>query len=162
MSITEKAGDYVGLRSPFPRQLEAGHCSPTAQRWVVRTMTQNFIFPQFITLSCLHSHSVTFPLVYHESFMHHWGDRRGQGNVLVLAEITLAVIAPENLAKLDSPLGVSRGGSAPFCWRSRNQEVPCESLVVKRSLTFLLQRKYPRGAGAGSLPAKETGLLKVS
>ena len=26
-------------------------------------------------------------------------------------------------------LGVSRGGSAPFCWRSRNQEVPCESLV---------------------------------
>ena len=40
-----------------------------------------------------------------------------------------AVIAPENLDKLDSPLGVSRGGSAPFCWRSRNQEVPCESLV---------------------------------
>ena len=25
--------------------------------------------------------------------------------------------------------GVSRGGSAPFCWRSRNQQVPCESLV---------------------------------
>ena len=76
-----------------------------------------------------HSHSVTLPLVYHRSFEHHWGDRRGQGNVLVSAEITLAVIAPENLAKLDSPLGVSRGGSAPFCWRSRNQEVPCESLV---------------------------------
>ena len=57
--------------------------------------------------------------------------------------------------------GVSRGGSAPFCWRSRNQQVPCESLVVKRSLTFLLQRKYPRGAGAGSLPVKETGLLKL-
>gem|GEM_PF-6937473 len=61
--------------------------------------------------------------------MIHRGDRREQGNVLVSAEITLAVIAPENLAKLDSPLGVSRGGSAPFCWRSRNQEVPCESLV---------------------------------
>ena len=87
----------------------------------------------------------------------------------------LAVIALENLDKLDSPLGESRGGRAMFsfqqkialavialenldkldsplgtCWRSRNQEVPCESLVVKRSLTFLLQRKYPRGAGAGS------------
>ena len=106
--------------------------------------------------------AVTLPLIYHKSFMIHRGDRREQGNVLVSAEITLAVIAPENLAKLDSPLGVSRGGSAPFCWRSRNQEVPCESLVVKRSLTFLLQRKYPRDAGAGSHPAKETGLLKVS
>ena len=31
--------------------------------------------------------------------------------------------------KFRVPLGVSRGGSAPFCWRSRNQEVPCESLV---------------------------------
>ena len=39
-----------------------------------------------------HSHSVTFPLVYYESFMLHWGN-------------------------------------SPFCWRSRNQEVPCESLV---------------------------------
>ena len=73
--------------------------------------------------------AVTLPLIYHKSFMIHRGDRREQGNVLVSAEITLAVIAPENLAKLDSPLGVSRGGSAPFCWRSRNQEVPCESLV---------------------------------
>ena len=61
------------------------------------------------------------------------GVERGQGNVLVSAEITLVVIAPENLAKLDSPLGT--------CLRSRNQQVPCESLVVKRSLTFLLQRK---------------------
>lgn len=55
----------------------------------------------------------------------------------------------------------NRRGNSPFCWRSRNQQVPCESLVVKRSLTFLLQRKYPRGAGAGSNPAKETGLLKL-
>ena len=37
------------------------------------------------------------------------GVERGQGNVLVLAEITLAVIALENLAKLDSPLGGSKG-----------------------------------------------------
>ena len=44
----------------------------------------------------------------------------------------------------------NRRGNSPFCWRSRNQQVPCESLVVRRSLTFLLQRKYPRGAGAGS------------
>ena len=74
-------------------------------------MTRNFIFPQSITLSRPHSHFVTFPLVYHESFMLLWGDRRG---------------------------------SSPFRWRSRNQQVPCESLVVKRSLTFLLQRKLPR------------------
>ena len=60
-------------------QLEAGHCSPTAQRWVARTMMQNFIFPPFITLSCLHSHSVTLPLVYHRSFEHHWGCREGAG-----------------------------------------------------------------------------------
>ena len=38
-------------------------------------------------------------------------------------KIALAVIAPENLTKLDSPLGVSRGGSAPFCRKSKNQEV---------------------------------------
>ena len=49
------------------------------------------------------------------------GVERGEGNVLVPAEITLVVIAPENLAKLNSPMGT--------CWRSRNQEVPCESLV---------------------------------
>ena len=55
----------------------------------------------------------------------------------------------------------NRRGDSPFCWRSRNQQVPCESLVVKRSLTFLLQRKYPRGAGAGSHPAKWTSLLKL-
>ena len=28
--------------------------------------------------------------------------------------------------------------------------------------SFLFIRKYPRGAGAGSLPAKETGLLKLT
>ena len=67
----------VGLRSPPPRQLEAGHCSPTAQRWVVRTMTRNFIFPQSITLSRPHSHSVTFPLIYHETFEHRWGIEGG-------------------------------------------------------------------------------------
>ena len=61
------------------------------------------------------------PLIYHEGFVHHWGCREGEGNVLVPAEITLVVIAPENLAKLNSPMGT--------CWRSRNQEVPCESLV---------------------------------
>lgn len=69
-------------------------------------------------------------------------------------KIALAVIALENLAMLDSPLGT--------CWRSRKQEVPCESLVVKRSLTFLLQKSIPGVRGARSLPAKGTGLLKVS
>ena len=77
MSIAEKTGDYVGLRSPFPRQLEAGHCSPTAQRWVVRTMTRNFILSQSITLSFPHSHSATFPLIYHETFEHRWGIEGG-------------------------------------------------------------------------------------
>ena len=38
----------VGLRSPLPRQLEAGHCSPTAQRQIVCTMIQNSIFAQSI------------------------------------------------------------------------------------------------------------------
>ena len=55
--------------------------------------------------------------------------RGGRAMFSLQQKIALAVIAPENLTKLDSPLGVSRGGSAPFCWRSRNQEVPCESLV---------------------------------
>ena len=59
----------VGLHSPLPRQLEAGHCSPTAQRWVVRTMTRNFIFPQFITLSSPRSNrkAVTLLLIYYTS-----------------------------------------------------------------------------------------------
>ena len=26
--------------------------------------------------------AVTLPLIYYENFEHHWGDRRGQGNVL--------------------------------------------------------------------------------
>ena len=61
------------------------------------TMARNFIFPQSITLSCPRSGlTTTFPLVYHESFMLHRGNRRG---------------------------------NSPFCWRSRNQQVPCESLV---------------------------------
>ena len=41
------------------------------------TMARNFIFPQSITLSRPHSHSVTFPLVYHESFMLLRGVSRG-------------------------------------------------------------------------------------
>ena len=46
------------------------------------TMARNFIFPQSITLSCPHSHFVTFPLIYHESFMLLRGDRRGQRPLL--------------------------------------------------------------------------------
>ena len=42
------------------------------------TMARNFIFSQSITLSRPHSHFVTFPLVYHESFMLLRGDRRGR------------------------------------------------------------------------------------
>ena len=42
------------------------------------TMARNFIFPQSITLSCPHSHFVTFPLIYHESFVYHWGAERVQ------------------------------------------------------------------------------------
>ena len=41
------------------------------------TMARNFIFPQSITLSCPHSHSVTFPLVYHETFEFRGGVERG-------------------------------------------------------------------------------------
>ena len=41
------------------------------------TIARNFIFPQSITLSHPHSHSVTFPLVYHESFMLLRGVSRG-------------------------------------------------------------------------------------
>ena len=65
-------------------------------------------------------------------------------------KIALAVIAPENLTKLDSPLGVSRGGSAPFCWRSRNQEVPCESLVP-----FFSQESIPGVQGRGATLQKK-------
>ena len=42
------------------------------------TMARNFIFPQSITLSCPHSHSVTFPLVYHETFEFRGGAERVQ------------------------------------------------------------------------------------
>ncbi len=46
--LTKTRNFSVGLRSPLPRQLEAGHCSPTAQRQIVYTMIQNFIFAQSI------------------------------------------------------------------------------------------------------------------
>ena len=95
-------------------------------------------------------------------------------------KITLAVIALENLDKLDSPLGESRGGRAMFsfqrkialaviapenlakldsplrtCWRSRNQQVPCESLVVKRSLTFSFTESIPGVQGRGATLQKK-------
>ena len=112
----------MGLRSPSPRQLEAGHCSPTAQRWVARTMTQNFIFPPFITLSCLHSHSVTLPLVYHRSFEHHWGCREGAAPPAVGGQGTKRFLV--NLWILSFRKKVFPGcrGGEPPCKRNRFTE----------------------------------------
>ena len=54
--------------------------------------------------------AVTLPPHLLRKFRASLGDRRGQGNVLASIKTALTVIALENLDKLDSPLGGSKGG----------------------------------------------------
>ena len=53
--------------------------------------------------------AVTLPPHLLRKFRASLGERRGQGNVLASIKTALTVIALENLDKLDSPLGGSKG-----------------------------------------------------
>ena len=72
MSIAEKTGDYVGLRSP-PLRILFFYEKSIQKR--IKEEVSSLISPQGGSLP--HSHSVTFPLIYHETFEHRWGIEGG-------------------------------------------------------------------------------------